>query len=149
MALSKEQIEQYLKDTKTILLATVTEDNTPDIRILGAIGTIGTKVYFSTASNARKVAQLEKNPSVAVYFETPGQSFPNYINATLYGKAEEVTSKECIEKVIPEIRRNLPNFELTPDKRLYVVKPEQIKIFNSSAELAQDKVQIVEYKTEA
>lgn len=149
MALSKEQIEQYLKDTKTILLATVTGDNTPDIRILGAIGTIGTKVYFSTASNARKVAQIKNNPNVAVYFETPGQSFPNYINATLYGKAEPVTSKECIDKAAAAIRKNLPDFELTPDKSLYVVKPEQIKIFNSSAELAQDKVQIIEYKTEA
>jgi general stress protein 26 len=148
MALTTEQIEQYLKSTKKILLSTVTKENTPDIRILGAIATDGVKVYFSTASNARKVKQIEGNPNVAVYFEAPGQQFLNYINATVYGKAEKVTCEKCIEKVVGLIKENLPHFELTEDKSIYVVNPEQIKIYNSSAELAQDKLQIVEYKSE-
>ena len=83
MALTNQEIEQYLQSTKRILLATVTEDNKADVRILGAIATDGFKTYFSTATNARKVAQIEKNPNVAIYFEAPGQEFPNYVNATL------------------------------------------------------------------
>lgn len=147
MALTNEQIENYLKSTKRILLSTVTEDGKADVRILGAIATDGVKTYFSTASNARKVAQIENNPNVAIYFEAPGQEFPNYINATVYGKASKVTDDKGIEKATALIKENLPRFELTSDKSIYVVEPEQIKIYNSSAELAQDKLQIVELVT--
>lgn len=146
MALTNEQIETYLKSTKRILLSTVTEDNKADVRILGAIATDGVKTYFSTASNARKVAQIENNPNVAIYFEAPGQEFPNYINATVYGKAKRVTCDKGIEKAVSLIRENLPKFELTEDKSIFVVEPEQIKIYNSSAELAQDKIQIVTFE---
>ena len=145
MALTNEQIENYLKSTKRILLSTVTEDGKADVRILGAIATDGVKTYFSTASNARKVAQIEKNPNVAIYFEAPGQEFPNYINATVYGKAKKVTCEKGTAKAVELIKENLPRFELTPDKSIFVVEPEQIKIYNSSAELEQDKIQIVEF----
>lgn len=145
MALTNEQIEKYLKDTKRILLSTVTQDNKPDIRILGAIATDGVKTYFSTVGNARKVKQIENNPNVAIYFEAPNQEFPNYINATVYGKAKRVSGEEGIEKAVSLIKEKLPNFELTEEKAIFVVEPDEIKIYNSSAELAQDKIQIVKY----
>lgn len=145
MALTNEQIEAYLKSTKRIILSTVTEENKPDIRILGAIATDGVKLYFSTERNARKVAQIEQNPNVAIYFEAPNQEFPDFINATVYGKAKKIICEEGIEKAFSLIKENLPRFELTEDKSIYVVEPEQIKIFNSSAELVQDKLQIVKY----
>ncbi|MBP5178790.1 MAG: pyridoxamine 5'-phosphate oxidase family protein [Lachnospiraceae bacterium] len=143
MALTNEQIENYLKSTKRILLATVTEDGKADVRILGAIATDGFKTYFSTADNARKVKQIEKNPDVAIYFEAPGQEFPNYINATVYGKAKKVTCDKGLEKAKALIKEKLPKFEFTPEKSIFVVEPETVKIYNSSAELAQDKIQIV------
>ena len=143
MALTNQEIEKYLQNTKRILLATVTEDNKADIRILGAIATDGFKTYFSTATNARKVAQIEKNPDVAIYFEAPGQEFPNYMNVTVYGKAKKVSCEKGIEKAAALIKEKLSKFELTADKSIFVVEPEEIKIFNSSAELAQDKIQIV------
>jgi general stress protein 26 len=145
MALTNEQIEKYLKDTKRILLSTVTQDNKPDIRILGAIATDGVKTYFSTVGNARKVKQIENNPNVAIYFEAPNQEFPNYINATVYGKAKRVSCEKGIEKAVSLIKEKLPNFELTDEKAIFVVEPDEIKIYNSSAELAQDKIQIVKY----
>lgn len=145
MALSKKQIEEYLKSTKKIILSTVTEENKPDLRILGAIATDGTNTFFSTLNNARKVTQIELNPNVAVYFEAPDQKFPNYINATVYGKARKVVSEKELEKAVALIKENLPHFEWTDEKSIYVVEPDQIKIFNSSAELAQDKIQIVLY----
>lgn len=148
MALTEKQIEEYLKKTKKIILSTVTEENTPDLRILGAIATDGVNTYFSTLSNARKVTQIEANPNVAVYFEAPDQKFPNYINATVYGKARKVVCEEELKKAVALIKDNLPHFELTDDKSIYVVEPDRIKIFNSSAELAQDKVQIVEYSND-
>lgn len=145
MALTREQIEGYLKGTKKILLSTVTEDHKPDIRILGAIATDGVTLFFSTASNARKVAQIASNPNVAVYFETPDQKFPGYINATVYGKARRLVDGNEIRKAISLIQENLPRFEWTEEKSIYVVEPDQIKIYNSSAELAQDKLQIIDY----
>ncbi len=143
MALTNQEIENYLKSTKRILLATVTQDNTADVRILGAIATDGFKTYFSTASDARKAAQIENNPNVAIYFEAPGQEFPNFINVTVYGKAKKVGCEKGLEKAKELIKEKLPKFEFTEDKSIYVVEPEEIKIFNSSAELSQDKIQIV------
>lgn len=145
MALTNQQIETYLKSTRRILLSTVTEENKADVRILGAIATDGVKTYFSTASDARKVQQIEKNPNVAIYFEAPGQEFPNYINATVYGKAKKVTCEAGLEKAVALIKEKLPHFEYTEDKSIFVVEPEQIKIYNSSAEPAQDKIQIVKF----
>ncbi len=145
MALTTKQIEDYLKETKRILLSSVTEDNKSDIRILGAFATDGVKTYFSTASNARKVGQIENNPNVAIYFEAPGQEFPNYVNITVYGKAKKVTCDKGTEKAKELIKEKLPKFEFTEDKSIYVVEPEQIKIFNSAAELVQDKVQILTF----
>jgi general stress protein 26 len=145
MALTKEQIEEYLKKTKKILLSTVTEENKPDIRILGAIATDGVKLYFSTKENSRKTAQIEANSNVAVYFEAPDQKFPDYINATFYGKARKVTCEKEIEKALALIKENLPHFEWSEDKVIYAAEAELIKIYNSSAELAQDRLQLVEY----
>lgn len=145
MALTNQEVENYLKNTSRILLASVTQDNTADLRILGAFATDGFKTYFSTASNARKVAQIEKNPDVAIYFETPGQEFPNYINATVYGKAGKVEDAAELEKAKGLIKEKLPKFEFTKDKSIYVVEPVEIKVFNSSAELSQDKVQIISF----
>jgi len=144
MALTMNQIEDYLKRTKKILLATVTEDNKPDVRILGAIATEGIRLYFSTLENARKVKQIAINSDTAVYFEAPDQKFPNYINVTVYGKARKVTDKREIEKAILLIKENIPHFELTDEKIIYAVEPEQIKVYNSSAELVQDRVQIID-----
>ncbi len=145
MGLSNQEIEKYLKDTKRILLSTVTEENEADIRILGAIATDGFKTYFSTATNSRKVAQIEKNPNVAIYFEAPGQEFPNYVNATVYGKAKKLTCEKGIEKAKNLIHEKLPKFEFTDEKSIFVVEPVEIKIYNSSAELAQDKIQILKF----
>lgn len=64
MALTRKQIEDYLKSTKKILLATVAGDNTPDIRILGAIATDGLILYFSTLENTKKVEQITNNPNI-------------------------------------------------------------------------------------
>ena len=145
MALSQNQINEYLKKTKTILLSTVTEENKADVRILGAIATDGVDTYFSTQKDARKVSQIESNPNVALYFEAPGQAFPNYINATVYGKAQRVTDLEEIEKAKTLIKEKLPHFEFSEGKEIFVVKAEEVKIYNSSAELAQDKIQVEKY----
>lgn len=145
MALTEKQIEEYLKSTTKIILSTVTEENKPDLRILGAIATEGVNTFFSTLGNARKVAQIELNPNVAIYFEAPDQKFPNYINATVYGKARKVDSEKELKKAVALIKEKLPHFEWSDEKSIYVVEPDQIKIFNSSAELVQDKIQIIEY----
>jgi len=146
MALTRKQIEDYLKSTKKILLATVTDDNTPDIRILGAIATEGLILYFSTLENTKKVEQITNNPNVAVYFEAPGQKFPNYINVTVYGKAKKLKDEREIENAVLLIKENLPHFERTKEKVFYAVEPEKIKVYNSSAELNQEKVQVIEFK---
>ncbi|WP_276929943.1 pyridoxamine 5'-phosphate oxidase family protein [Herbinix luporum] len=149
MALSKDQIKEYLSSTKKILLSTVTDENKPDIRILGGFATDGFKLYFSSLRNSRKVSQIEANPHVAVYFEAPNQQFPNYINATVYGKAKEVTCEKEIEKAITLIKEKLPHFQWSSKKVIYLVKPQQVKIYNSSGEFAQDKLQIVDFDNKA
>ncbi len=89
MALSKDQIKEYLSSTKKILLSTVTDENKPDIRILGGFATDGFKLYFSSLRNSRKVSQIEANPHVAVYFEAPISNFLTILMQRYMGKQKK------------------------------------------------------------
>jgi len=144
MALKNDAIEQYLLDTKKILLATVA-DNKSDIRILGGFVTEGLVTYFTSKKEANKVKQIIQNPNVSIYFEKPDQVFPNYINITIYGEAKIIDDREEFEKVEKCITRKLPHLKIGEETNAIIkVIPKTIKIYNSASELESDKIQVIE-----
>lgn len=60
-----------------------------------------------------------------------------------------MTCEKEIEKAITLIKEKLPHFQWSSKKVIYLVKPQQVKIYNSSGEFAQDKLQIVDFDNKA
>lgn len=87
MSCKKCKVKEYLKETKTIRLATIDKENHLVIRTLGAFAIEAYTVYFLTAKVTEKVKQIENNNNVVVLFEQENQIIPNFINVTVNGIA--------------------------------------------------------------
>lgn len=143
MSFTQNEIISYLQKTKRILFSSRRDEGT-DIRILGGFATDELTTYFLTAKDAHKVHQIEEHPESSAYFEAPDQEFPNYVNITIYGKTSVVTDPSEVAKAAALIHEKVPHLNYDAEKQvILVLKASELKIFNSAAELAQDKVQVV------
>ena len=138
MAWSKEQIETYIKDTKSLVLATVNENGEPELRSIGGYGIRDLTIYFSTAKASAKTAQIKNNPRVALLFLQEGLAVPK--NITVYGTAGTVED-HAAEEGIAVIRERRPKI-LYDDKTqvIYRINVEKIKILDFESE---KKIQVL------
>lgn len=138
MAWEKKDIIDYIYNSKSLVLATVAEDNTPQLRSIGGYGVEEYNIYFATAKDSDKVAQIAGNPNVVLLFRQEGQQVPK--NVSIYGKAEALEG-EAYENAIEIIKKRRPQLPLNEDKVVYHIKPEKIKVLDFTATLP---VQVVE-----
>lgn len=132
MALLLENIITYLKNSKTIVLATVDQSNLPDLRTIGGYNFDGYIFYFATSNTSTKVEQLQNNEHVAILAQHENQSLPNYSNITIYGTAKKLYCVEY-EQGRAKILERRPNAVYEEEsKNIYKVVPEQIKILDLS-----------------
>ena len=130
MALSEQEIKEYLKENKSIVLATSDEDGQTDLRSLGGYNFDGYNLYFGTSANANKVKQIDRNSKVSVLVQHEGQVIPQYKNITIYGEAKRLTGAEYKLGVAKIIERR-PNAVFDEDsKHIYKVIPNKIKILD-------------------
>jgi nitroimidazol reductase NimA-like FMN-containing flavoprotein (pyridoxamine 5'-phosphate oxidase superfamily) len=130
MALSEQEIKEYLKENKSIVLATIDEDGQTDLRSLGGYNFDGFTLYFGTAASANKVKQIANNNKVSVLVQHEGQVIPQYKNITIYGEAKRLTGDEY-ELGKAKIIERRPNAVLEEDtKHIYKVIAEKIKILD-------------------
>lgn len=142
MALVLEHIITYLKNSKSIVLATVDQNNLPDLRAIGGYNFDGYIFYFATAKTSKKVEQLLHNEQVAILAQHENQTLPNYSNVTIYGKAKKLTGAEY-ELGKAKILERRPNaiYE-EASKNIYQVTPDRIKLLDLSKN-ANDQIQII------
>lgn len=124
MAENKEDIIDYLYNSKSLALATVAEDNTPQLRSIGGYGVEGYNIYFATSKDSDKVIQIANNSNVVLLFQHEGQQAPK--NVTLYGKAEALEGEEY-QRAVEIIKKRRPQLPLSKDKVVYHIIPEKIK----------------------
>lgn len=137
-----KEIEDYLKESKSLVLGTVDKDGAPQVRHLGGYGVDGVQVYFSTSKETAKVAQIAANPKVAAIFHHEGQTAPNFKNITLYGKAQLLTGDEY-QKGIEIIKARRPQAKISPEtSNIYRIETEKVKILD----FANGPVQVLEAK---
>lgn len=142
MALTTQEIEEYLKENKAVVLATTGEEGQPDLRTLGGYNFDGYTLYFGSAATANKVNQIANNSKVSVLVQHEGQVIPNYKNITLYGVAEKLTGLEY-EKGKKIIQERRPNAEFDENvKSIFKVTPKKIKVLDFSVK-SEDKVAII------
>jgi len=140
MPINKDEIKAYLKDSKTLSLATVNEAGEPDIRTLGGYGVADFDVYFATAKESNKVKQLRNKNEVAVLFQHENQAIPKFVNVTIYGKAVLTEGEEFnVGKQVILARR--PHLSAAIENHyIYRVKPERIKVLDFRASTPSDRV---------
>lgn len=132
MALLLENIITYLKNSKSIALATVDQNNLPDLRTIGGYNFDGYIFYFATSNTSKKIDQLQHNEHVAILAQHENQTLPNYTNITIYGKAKKLTGSEY-EQGRAKILERRPNAVYEEEsKSIYKVVPNQIKILDLS-----------------
>lgn len=132
MALAEQEIQEYLKENKSVVLATTGEEGQPDLRSLGGYNFDGITLYFGTAVKSNKVNQIAHNSKVSVLVQHEGQVIPNYKNITIYGVAEKLSGAEyeAGKKKIQERRPNAIFDEET--KNIYKVTAKKVKILDFS-----------------
>lgn len=86
----KTTIQAYINNTKWVILATVREDGSPVLRVMGSFVLDGVNVYFSTPKATDKVRHIGKNNHVSFYFQHEGQELATFKNVALIGLASEV-----------------------------------------------------------
>lgn len=132
MAFIFMNIIAYLKKSKSIVVATVNERNTPDLRTIGGYNFDGITLYFTTDKSSNKAEQIEFNNEVAVLVEHENQALPDYVNITLYGKARRLDGTEFNEGMNKLLERKPYTVFNEESKNIYQVIPKLIKILDLS-----------------
>lgn len=132
MGWKREQIETYIKETRSLVLATVNQNGDPDLRSIGGYGIRDLNIYFATAKDSAKVAQIKEHQTVAALFLQEGQEKPK--NITVYGTAKAVEADEA-EEGIAVIKQRRPQFAYNEKTQLiYRITVEKIKILDFESE---------------
>lgn len=151
MAISKEKLVEYINETKSVVLATVTKSQSPEVRSLGSFGTQKDLVtYFSTQQATEKVSQIAENPQVTILFQHEDQEIQKFINVTLSGKAIRIEGQEDINKAIEVIGKRNPRFlerfkkgELK-ENAFFKVLPYEAKVLDFSQGIGAQAVQKIQ-----
>lgn len=137
MAWEKNDITTYLTESKSLVLATVSQDVTPQLRSIGGYGVEDYDIYFATAKDSDKVAQISENPNVTLLFQHEDQQAPK--NVTVYGTARKLQGEEY-DKAAEIIRKRRPQAQINSDRNIYHVKTSKIKILDFTSD---NKVQVI------
>lgn len=140
MAINNKEIQDYLNNSKSLVLATVNNAGEPDIRTLGGYGISEFEIYFATAKESNKVKQLDVNNEVAVLFQHENQVIPDFLNITLYGKAVPVKGEDFAAGKAVIAKRRPQNAAAEQTHNIYRIKPERIKVLDFKASNPEERV---------
>jgi general stress protein 26 len=153
MSIEKKEIEEYLTATKYVVLATVNEENTPALRVMGAFGVNGFSVYYSTKKDTAKVKQIDANPKVTVYFQHENQEPAKFINVSISGNAIQLSDQTDIDEAVRVIsarsakfRENVEKNGLADNVYLYRVDPGEVKILDRRNGAGPDSVSVIKFQ---
>lgn len=94
MTRAQESAKNLLKETNTIFLATMGDNDLPDVRAMAIAKVEGIKIiWMLTNSPSEKNEQISKNVSCMIYAHTFGQSH-DPVELRLWGTAEILDNKE-------------------------------------------------------
>lgn len=135
--MTENEISQYMKQTKFIILATVDANGAPALRTMGGFAVDGLTVYISTKLNTAKVSQIKANPNVSVYFQHENQAPNTFVNVLVQGRCVLLDSKEERDQAIEVLCRHNSKFKERADKgainnddAFLRVEPKKVKILD-------------------
>jgi nitroimidazol reductase NimA-like FMN-containing flavoprotein (pyridoxamine 5'-phosphate oxidase superfamily) len=83
---------EYASQTRYGILNYLRNDGFPVSRTLGSVFIDGNNVVFSTKKGAAKVAAINSNHRISIFFEKDGQDLAAWKSVLFVGNAEEITS---------------------------------------------------------
>jgi nitroimidazol reductase NimA-like FMN-containing flavoprotein (pyridoxamine 5'-phosphate oxidase superfamily) len=132
----RREIHDYIRATRWATLATVREDQTPVLRVMGSFAPDGLNVYFSTARAAAKVGHIAANPRVNFYFQHEGQEPAQFKYVAVIGTASEVTDPDELQNAVALLCAKSPRFAKRAaegrldDSAIYRLQSREIKYLN-------------------
>ncbi len=138
MGLTLQEYKDYLYENKSLVLATVTRDDTPNLRHIGGYNLDGKDVVFLTSKGTGKTQEIQSNSAVAAVFQHEGQQ--SLKNITVYGKAEALEGADA-EKAVELIKERRPQLNYNPEINvIYKINVDTIKSLDFAAEQKQQTV---------
>ncbi|SDB14698.1 Pyridoxamine 5'-phosphate oxidase [Pseudobutyrivibrio sp. YE44] len=139
MGITLKEYQDYLVENKSLVLATVTENCTPNLRHIGAYNVDGTDIVFQTKKDTAKATEINNNSNVAAIFQHEGQS--GLKNITVYGQAE-LLELDKADKAVELIKERRPQFQYNSElNNIYKIRVQQIKKLDFSLD---EKVQLID-----
>lgn len=138
-----------ITSSKTLILNTVGRDGYPNSRILYSHANDEFAIYFSTATNSEKVADITENCKVSAYYENTAQELSHWKNAILYGNAVALKlGSEEYKKAVSLISKRSENFRkraednLLGENTLFKITPYKVKVLDFAATPRVDSFEI-------
>ena len=135
MALSIKEIQDYVYENKSLVLATVCPGGRPHVRHIGGYTIDGKDIYFNTTKGSTKTEDIAAQPRVALLFQHEGQQ--SLKNITFYGDASPLEGQDA-SNAAELIKKRRPQLQYNEDTNvIYKVDVDRIKILDFSAEEKQ------------
>lgn len=148
MSIDEKAVNEYLNQTKFIVLVSVKEGGIPAVRTLGSFAAAGLTTYFSTGRDTAKVKQIELNSTVNILFQHENQDLASFVNVSITGAANLLESPEEIAEAIEKIGERNPRFKEriakgeAGDRVFYRVNPIEVKVVDFSKGAGANAVQV-------
>jgi len=108
---NKNEILQYILDSKFALLNYVRQDLTPLSRAIGSFAPDGDDLYFSSSKESAKIGAIAKHQRVSFYFEHDNQELESWKSLLLIGDAEPLAyGSSDFDKAVDRIGARNPRF---------------------------------------
>ncbi|MBP2625469.1 MAG: pyridoxamine 5-phosphate oxidase-related FMN-binding protein [Firmicutes bacterium] len=149
MSINTKSLYEYLNQTKFIVLATTSDEQVPTVRTLASFAVDELTTYFSTGKKTDKVQQIKSNPQVSILFQHENQELGSFVNATITGKATEITAETELEKVIKLLSDRSPRFKERVEKgeiannTFFRIDPQEVKVLDFSKGVGPNAIEII------
>jgi pyridoxamine 5'-phosphate oxidase len=149
MSINTNNLHEYLNQTKFIVLSTINNEQVPTLRTLGSFAVDELTTYFSTGKKTDKVQQIKSNPQVSILFQHENQELGSFVNATITGKATEITAETELEKAIKVLSDRSPKFKERVEKgeiannTFFRIDPQEVKVLDFSRGVGPNAVEII------
>ena len=135
MALSIKEMQDYVYENKSLVLATVCPGGRPHVRHIGGYTIDGKDIYFNTTKGSTKTEDIAAQPRVALLFQHEGQQ--SLKNITFYGDASPLEGQDA-SNAAELIKKRRPQLQYNEETNvIYKVDVDRIKILDFSAEEKQ------------
>ncbi|MGG7177850.1 pyridoxamine 5'-phosphate oxidase family protein [Clostridium paraputrificum] len=140
----REEIKDYIKTSRSLVLATVNSDQKPIVRTIGGFAFEKGKIYFLTAIGSNKVEEIKNNNNVGILFQHENQELSKFKNIFLEGRAERVEEKDNFKESLEFITNRREKIKITDESHvIYEVVPKKVRVLDFSKENLGQRVEVL------